>query len=708
MNYPDIVRRPAFLIFCAVFAVGLTWALYTNHAWEDYYITYRASKNLATGRGLTFTEGERVHSFTSPLGVLLPAAASLLTGNRSDDGALWIFRIVSLCAYAGAGVVLWRLARVIHGSRLAAGLLVMLFAVDTKIVDFSINGMETGILMLFLAWTLSALITSPAKQSLQLGAAWAGLMWTRPDSCIYIAALAVGALLFCPPTPTAGGRWGLLKTFFAASAIAAALYLPWLLWAWGYYGSPVPNTITAKGLFHPSITPASLAQAVWAFPGVITAHRDMLATTFMPAYSVNTGWPRAMVEVTYWIALGCMIVWVLPGVRRETRLVSFVFGVGEFYLGTFVMFPVPWYIPTLTVFSLLVITGLIDQGIGFANECAIGNRIRSEWITLTRGLIWGVSILLFAGSLAIALLAAYQLRHQQALIEQGERRQIGLWLREHAASVHDTVFLEPLGYIGFYSNLKMFDYPGLSSPEVIAARKRSSNRSYPECWPALILDLCPNWLVLRSYEADAIRKENPEILGKFYTLAKAFDVRPQVNALPFIMGRGYLTNDAYFEVYHRNLNITRDGIPVGRIRPITAAMLEKNQSWGQPAYDSGENLVTLAPSHLSIRKPVGARWLSGGLGIFEGAYADPKNSTDGAVFSIYLSAGPASPRRELLHRFLNPRDVMSDRGLQSFYVRLPTTAAGVIEFEISPGPHGNNAYDWTYWSRLTFEFANQN
>jgi len=67
-----------------MFAVELAWSLYTQHAWEDYYITYRASKNLATGNGLTFTAGERVHSFTSPLGVLLPALASLLTGNSSD------------------------------------------------------------------------------------------------------------------------------------------------------------------------------------------------------------------------------------------------------------------------------------------------------------------------------------------------------------------------------------------------------------------------------------------------------------------------------------------------------------------------------------------------------------------------------------------------------------------------------------------------
>ncbi len=62
------------IVFGLVFALALSWAVYSQQAWEDYYITYRASKNLAEGHGLTFTPGERVHSFTSPLGVLLPAA----------------------------------------------------------------------------------------------------------------------------------------------------------------------------------------------------------------------------------------------------------------------------------------------------------------------------------------------------------------------------------------------------------------------------------------------------------------------------------------------------------------------------------------------------------------------------------------------------------------------------------------------------------
>ena len=58
--------------------------------------------------------------------------------------------------------------------------------------------------------------------------------------------------------------------------------------------------------------------------------------------------------------------------------------------------------------------------------------------------------------------AARELRAQQTLVENGLRRPIGEWLRANAAP-GDTVFMEPLGHIGYFSGLKTYDFPGLSS-----------------------------------------------------------------------------------------------------------------------------------------------------------------------------------------------------------------------------------------------------
>lgn len=690
MHTLSVVRRSSSVrCFLILFAVAFAWALYTQHAWEDYYITYRASKNLATGHGLTFTVGERVHSFTSPLGVLLPAVASLLTGNSSDTAALWIFRLMSIVAYAGAGVFLWQLARTLYSTTAGAVLLIALLATDTKIVDFSTNGMETGFLLFFLAWTLYALFTAPPRQALHLGLSWAGLMWSRPDSFIYIGVLVTATAVFRPRAAAPQTRLQFLKTVAGAGVITTVLYAPWLLWAWAYYGNPVPHTIIAKGLFGEKATFTTLWRALSHFPAKVASYPDILMSTFMPAYSINAGWPKLGYQVSYWVSLALMAAWGLPKVRPEARVATLAFLAGEFYLNTYVQFPVPWYIPTLTLFALFVVTSVFDQLLSQPRLRAL-----APWL----------AILPVAGALSIFLMSAYQLRWQQRIVEEGQRAVIGKWLRVHAATPHDTVFLEPLGYIGFYSNLKMLDYPGLCSPEVVAARKRAKSHSYPFCWPELMLALLPDWIVLRGYESESLHRDAPEIFTRYYTFVRTFDVRDQVNAVPHIPGRSYLLNDALFEVYRRNPGLTRNSGPgkIVGVAPIKAKDLLVAEGWGQKPYDSGENIVSHAPARLVAKKTEGAGWLVGGFGLFDGAYANPANSTDGAEFTVTYVKEDGG-RIELLRRLLKPQENAADRGTQSFNISLPSRDTGTIELVVSPGPNGSNAFDWAYWSGLAFE-----
>jgi hypothetical protein len=147
---------------------------------------------------------------------------------------------------------------------------------------------------------------------------------------------------------------------------------------------------------------------------------------------------------------------------------------------------------------------------------------------------------------ALLLLAgtAWQLRWQQRLVE-GQRREIGEWLRDHRDSPGDTVFLEPLGYIGYFSQLKMLDYPGMSSPEVVAAR-----RLVGEDNGDLIAVLRPHWVVIRPIKLT----NDPLALGSFranYEPVQSFDVYSRIDAIPFLPGREYLRIDSRFEIFHR-------------------------------------------------------------------------------------------------------------------------------------------------------------
>jgi hypothetical protein len=534
-------------VFLAVLSAALAFSAYTRHVWEDYWITFRASRNLATGHGLVFTPGERLHTFTSPLGVLLPAGLSWLTGSASDDLVVWLFRLVSMTALAAGMVLLLRLALRLQRHRLSSILTVALVALDAKTLDFSINGMETGLLVFFLALTLHGLLVAGPRRALRIGVGWAGLMWTRPDGCVYIAILAATALVFPPDTTAGRTRTELWKTLLRAGFVGAVLYLPWFAWAWWYYGSPVPHTVVAKATNGPGFSPLDLAARLLLSPFSFASTIDVRWQVFMPPDAYFGGWHYTLQATCLGLALVASFAWLVPLLRAETRMLSLAFFLAMAFLNDVVQYLAAWYLPAVEVFGYLTIGFLFDQVFSLATRLPELGWDRG-WFRRLPLVLRVSAAALIAGQASVTVCVARQMAEQQELIENGIRRPIGMWLRDHARTPHDTVFLEPLGYIGYYSQLKMLDYPGLSSREMVDARRRlgpaNENQAY--------LELKPDWLVLRPAE---VRRPNPIIdptrLGEFYELVQVFDASDRVRAVPWLAGREYLQNDQTFLVFHR-------------------------------------------------------------------------------------------------------------------------------------------------------------
>ncbi|HSH95251.1 MAG TPA: hypothetical protein VK968_13950 [Roseimicrobium sp.] len=533
--------------FLFAFLTAFTFAVFTDHVWEDYFITYRASKNLATGKGLVFTEGQRVHSFTSPLGVLIPAACSAATFNSSDTAALWLFRLIS-CGFLGlTTVLLRRLAQKTGWSDRATLLLVLLFIFDAKTVDFSINGMETSLLVFFLALTLVALEAQTEDGWKLLGCAWAGLMWTRPDSFIYIGVLAAGYVMFSNRLKEFIRGRGLFQTYWKAALLTSALYLPWLLWAWSYYGSPVPHTVVAKGLGGTMGGLAAKMGAVLHYPMDILAGTSSMAGAYSPAYYNLGPWPAPVVILGSLLPAIPAVYWMFPGGGRLARTGSLCFFLFHLYLSRFMAFPFPWYYPGASMLGLLAVAELFQRAENFkGSTCpAVGEPL----CRVLRGTAQASAIVVVVCGLVAFGSVAVQMRQQQQIIELGVRKKIGLWLRENSSSRTDTVFLEPLGYIGYYSQLKMYDWPGLSSPEVIEARRSKGLHNFVDI--RLVEVLKPDWLVLRPSEYTQPLKNGQSELSTRYKPAMVFDATAEVDRLDYIPGRQYLLYDSRFVVFKR-------------------------------------------------------------------------------------------------------------------------------------------------------------
>jgi len=538
------VNKTRTLLALAVAAGALSFALYTQHAWEDFYITYRPSKNLVEGHGLVFQPGEHVHTFTSPVNVLLPALLAFLTGNRSDQVVLWLYRVASALALGGGAALLLRTGERLGFGRAARAAMVLVLCFDAKTIDFAVNGQESGFMVFFLALTLDALTRPGVEAVRRLALAFAGLMWTRPDGFIYGGALTAAAWLFPPATTTFAGRAG-LRRLATAVLLGLSLYLPWLIFSTLYYGSPIPHTVLAKQIVGRPHTLRYFVDGLLAFPGRVLEGSSSVTLTFLPIYPDRGGWDY---RVLWWFGrltgLPCALYWMLPVAKLRARFASLAFLLGHLYLTIVAPYVFPWYLPSVVVFGIVTLAAIGQEGLDLARRLEVRTRLSAQAL---RGVLGCAAAAMLAGAVGLLFASARELKAQQSLIEEGNRKPIGLWLKANARSPLDSVFLEPLGYIGFFSGLKMYDFPGLSSPEVVAARHRLGT----DLWAPLIRDLTPDWLVLRPGEVSRIRELDPDLLRDDYEIARVFDVRPALAAAAPLPGMPYLRYDSVFVVFRR-------------------------------------------------------------------------------------------------------------------------------------------------------------
>jgi hypothetical protein len=517
-------RRAAFLVVISllvVIALPLLFSLTTRQVWEDFLITFRYSCNAARGVGLVYNPGERVYGFTSPLNVLLPLLWQIAFKTADYHPALWFFSACGLVVMClGIIAVVWQSYH--HGARTRYWLIVLIPVIcllQVKTTAFAINGQEAGFLVGFLALALVGAVRGFSIRPSLSGLAWAGLFWTRPDAPVYIAALVLSGLLF-NGRPCRVELRGVAKS----ALICTALYLPWVAWTTWYYGSPIPHTAIAK---------VGVLAEQWGgvggwrqFPrSFVTA----LSRAFEPIYAEAGGWPRWLA----WFSLGCglfsAIYWVLPTPDRLGRTASIGFLFIGVYLGwmgtTGIVYP--WYFPPMGLLASIV----LGRSLGLlAATAPVGVT------ALACAAIMGPAAWLFSASL-------FEVRLQQHEIETGTRAMVGEWLRAHAQP-GESVFLEPIGYIGYYSHMRVIDYPGLVSPLVVSLRHSGVKGFF-----ALARIVKPQWLVVRTREVTRVRGY-PEF-QQDYALVMSFDAIPRLERSVLPEGYGYLLMDSRYLILRR-------------------------------------------------------------------------------------------------------------------------------------------------------------
>jgi hypothetical protein len=408
---------------------------------DDAFITYRVARNLASGLGPVFNPGERVLSITTPGYMLLLAATSLFSRDFMALAMLW-----NGLALLALGALLIDASQASSGQRtpalaaLAATVAVVL-TLANPLLSAAV-GMETPLYLAALLAVFAAYrraLQQPASSErwlLVTAAAAAGAFLLRPDGLL--AGLVVGL------------HWLATRRRIPWKALLLGLLLalPWVLFAWGYYGSPVPNTLAAKITQGLPDREGQWGRQLLEF-GRVWVMANPLATALalvgLATVLRRTGLPA-------------------PSDLRVRRLLLLW---AVLYIGIHVALRVRgyfwYYLPLLPVVALLA-------GDGVAGVVRwLARRPDSQ--------SWRLVQPLLAISLVIVLLVP-PLAAARDLFDPHppSQRQVTYWntallLRDLCQEPgHEPVGMAEIGILGYVSDCRVLDFSGLLQPEVAHLR----------------------------------------------------------------------------------------------------------------------------------------------------------------------------------------------------------------------------------------------
>ncbi|MGY1838262.1 MULTISPECIES: hypothetical protein [unclassified Modestobacter] len=230
----------------AVVGAALVWMAHRALI-DDAYITFSYVQNLVADGHWGLIPTEESNAATSPLNVLLLAAAtwlvSLVTGEVRPVAGFSLLTIALTALLTG-----WAAATARRLGRSSAwSLAVLAVVLANPFVNASL-GME----VVLTAALLMGLVQAAVRGSSVAFGVLAGLLvLTRLDLGVIVAAV----FLLSP---------SIRRPFWRAPVIAAAVSLPWYAFSWWHFGSAIPDTFVIKTL-QESFGDATFANGLWSF-----------------------------------------------------------------------------------------------------------------------------------------------------------------------------------------------------------------------------------------------------------------------------------------------------------------------------------------------------------------------------------------------------------------------------------------------------------
>jgi len=433
------MRRVATVVALASWA-ALAWRF--NFVCDDAFISFRYARHLAEGLGLGYNPGLEppVEGYTNFLWVLWCAVFEAL-GVDVTVGA----RLSSVAC--GAATLLWVVRAAERSLGLAgpfAALPALLLAALPPFAVWSTSGLDTLPFTLALFATWERLLGDPARPH-PFHAAAAGVLAAllRADGAVFVGLILGLALL----RAAAGRQRPLARGALVAGVLVGAAVAAHLAFRLAYYGDLLPNTAHAKVSF----SPFALAQG----RNYVVA----MALSF-PALGLV---PLAAIA---WMAVRRSAA---PPAPELTALVLGIAAYVAVVAGGDFMPMARLLVPALPFVAVLALVPL--RGIGAAPRGR-----RAAWLAWP-ALLAAISLPPAFGAHVVPDALRYRFRFRAPIamselafwkVERDRTRDFARVGRELARFTRpgETYVGEPIGAIGYYSRLGIYDRYGLVTREV--------------------------------------------------------------------------------------------------------------------------------------------------------------------------------------------------------------------------------------------------
>jgi hypothetical protein len=441
--------------------------------------------------GFVYNAGEHVLGTTTPLYTLWMAALSFVT--HTDNYPI-LALVTNALADAVSTYLLYHLGRRLSNSPLVGLAAALLWAIAPMSVTFAIGGMETSVFILLMLGTFTAHLERRPYLTTVLAAL---SFLTRPDA-VLIVALVFGQVLLenlksqisnlKHPSMASSSLsrleiWRLIFVFLLVIA-------PWIIFAMAYFGSPIPQSVSAKSLGYLLPPEAGLGRLIQHFS--------------VPFFESDVfdlgGLIRLVIYLTLYLAA------TLAAFRRDSRSLPLLayplLYATAFAVGNPLIFR--WYLaPPLPAYMLGILLGVYRISKVKLRIPNLEERIASLHLRFEVGhLIFGVVVVFYS----FTALRAWTLHPdhgpdqpapKMAFIQLEQLyHQVAADLKPHVNS--DTVIAAgDIGALGYDTGARILDTLGLISPQTL--------RYYPldpklyvinyAMSPQLINDQKPDWLV---------------------------------------------------------------------------------------------------------------------------------------------------------------------------------------------------------------------